>query len=407
MNADFVVRGPVAAAIAGALLLGASPSPAQTFPDLPRPAEGPPTEIAERYLPEPPGVAVSPYATDLEVVWSLEFAPDGRLFIAERPGRVRVVSPDGRLDPTPWATMPGVEVRLEDGLLGLTLDPDFAREPWVYVFYTTRKGEELVNRVSRFRDVDGRGTAEQVLIDDLPSGRIHNGGRLRFGWDGMLYITLGEVGDPPRSQDVTDPAGSVLRITRDGRIPPDNPAPGNPLWAYGFRNPHGLAVRPSDGALFLGDNGPSSEWMEPTRIIGLDEVNIVRKGHNYGWPIAVGHADKEGVTDPILTWIPAVPPGDLIFYDGDAMPQLQGDLFYSSLAAQALLRIRFDDPSDPDRPTAVERWFHTGEPGGSVHGRLRGMAVGPDGALYVGTGNRDNRARLRDGDDQVLRIAPR
>lgn len=406
MDGSKASRGLLAAGgLAVALLAGAPSLWAQGQGlGLPRPIRGEIPTVPETYVVEPPGISVTPYATGLEIVWSLEFAPDGRLFIAERPGRVRVVSAEGELDPTPWLTLP-INVRLEDGLLGLTLDPDFENEPWVYVYYTHAKGDQLVNRVSRFREVNGRAGEEQVLLDDLPSHRIHNGGRLAFGPDGMLYITTGELNEPMRSQDLNDLMGKVLRITKDGKIPEDNPFPGSPIWAYGVRNPHGLAFRPSDGALFLSDNGPSSEW-GPLRINARDELNIIHKGRNYGWPLVVGAPGLEEYEDPILAWIPALSPGGLAFYDADLMPELKGDLFYASMSGQALLRIRFENENQPDRPTSIERWFHTGVGRESTYGRLRGITVGPDGAIYVGTGNTDGRAPLREGDDRVLRIAP-
>lgn len=397
----------VAAALVSASTLFAQATPAAEPPPLEPPLVGElPPSPEEVYVPSPEGISVTPYATGLKVVWSLDFAPDGRLFIAEREGRIRVVSADGQLDPTPWHTFEGMEVRLEDGLLGLALHPDFETQPWVYAFYTVQKDDTYVNRVSRFREVNGRAGEEQVLIDDIPSFRIHNGGRLRFGPDGMLYVTVGEITQSMRAQDVNDLPGKILRVTPEGEIPADNPFPGSPVWAYGMRNTHGLAFRPSDGALFAADNGPTGEWGQ-LRIRALDEVSIIQKGGNHGWPVAVGAPGDPRYVDPILAWIPSNPPGDLIFYDGDLMPELKGDLFFSGLRTQALLRIRFQDPADPNKVTAVERWFTGPEPRtDSVYGRLRGMAVGPDGALYVGTGNHDGRSALREGDDRVLRIGP-
>jgi glucose/arabinose dehydrogenase len=374
---------------------------------VPLPIRGELPDVQETYVPTPPGIDVTPYATGLEIVWSLEFAPDGRLFIAERAGRIRIVDTSGQLDPQPWLTIPGLVSRFEDGLLGLTLDPDFAEQPWVYVYYATDKDGVIVNRVSRFREDDGRGGTEQILLDDIPSGRIHNGGRLRFGPDGMLYISTGDIFEAMRAQNTRDLAGKILRIARDGAIPSDNPFPGSPVWAYGVRSSHGLAFRPGDAALFAADNGPSTEWPEQN-IRARDELNRIERGANYGWPVAVGAPGMPLFVDPLLAFSPlAVPPGDLLFYDADAMPELRGDLILSSLGAEAMLRIRFQDASDPDRVTEIERWFNNGAPrGGGVYGRLRGMAVGPDGAIYVGTGNHDGRSALREGDDRVLRIAP-
>jgi quinoprotein glucose dehydrogenase len=375
-------------------------------PGVPLPIRGELPAVAETFVRNPPGIEVTPYASGLEIIWSLEFAPDGRLFIAERAGRIRVVDARARLDAEPWLKVPNVTSRFEDGLLGLTLDPDFAGQPWVYAYYATENNGAVVNRVSRFREENGRGHTEQILLDNIPSGRIHNGGRLRFGPDGMLYISTGDTFEAMRAQNTSDLAGKILRIRRDGGIPADNPFPDSPVWAYGVRSSHGLAFRPGDGALFAADNGPSTEW--PERFIrARDELNRIEKGGNYGWPIVVGAPGMPQFIDPLLAFSPqSVPPGDLIFYDAEAIPGLRGDLLLSSLAAQALLRIRFEDDSDPDRPTSIERWFNDGEPNGALYGRLRGMAIGPDGAIYVGTGNHDGRAALRAGDDQVLRIGP-
>ncbi|HSA54985.1 MAG TPA: PQQ-dependent sugar dehydrogenase [Gemmatimonadaceae bacterium] len=389
--------------ISTAMLLAGSPALAQTAQP-PRIGELPPAP-AERYVPEPPGIAVTVFASGLEAIWSLQFAPDGRLFLTERPGRIRVVTRTGRLDETPWATVDAVNTRGEGGLLGLALHPRFAEEPWVYVMYTARKNGGIVNRVVRVREVDGRGANVEVVLDDLPAATNHNGGRLRFGPDGMLYVGAGDAYVPERAQDRSSPAGAILRLTPEGRVPDDNPWRGNPIWALGLRNPNALAFRPRDGVLFAGDHGPTSEW----RNLGIrdrDELNIVRKGANYGWPVVVGAPALAGFVDPLLAWDPSAPPGDLVFYDAALLPALRGDLFLSTLRAEALIRIRFGDTSKPDRVTAIERWFNSAPRGMSVYGRLRGLTVGPDGALYVGTSNRDGRGQPRPGDDRVLRIGP-
>jgi quinoprotein glucose dehydrogenase len=355
----------------------------------------------EVYHLNPPGVTVETVAEGLDVVWSLEFARDGRLFLTEKAGRVRIIDADGALDPTPWITLANVAAEIrENGLNGLALHPRFPDEPWVYVMYTVdRGGEEVTNRVSRFREVDGRGTGEQILLDDIPGATTHNGGRIEFGPDGMLYIGTGDARDRRRAQDLGNVGGSILRLTPEGDVPADNPWPGNPVWAYGFRNPLGIAFRPGDGTLFVADHGPTTEW-EP-RIGAFDELNVVAKGANYGWPHVVGAPDVDGYVDPILSWIPSVPPGDLTFHDGD--------LYVSALWSEALIRVRFQDPADPNRVTGVERWFNSrvwrdGVPSESLYRRLRALASGPDGALYLGTSNRDGRLEPNAYDDRVLRI---
>ncbi len=355
----------------------------------------------ERYYPEPPGVTVETYLQGLDVVWALEFAPDGRLFLTEKAGRVRVVSAAGTLEPTPWVTLDNVnaEVR-ERGLMGLAIHPRFPEEPWIYVMYSVNKGSgETANRVSRFREIEGRGTNEEIILDGLPGATNHNGGRLRFGPDGMLYIGTGDARDRRRAQNLENLGGSILRLTAEGDVPADNPWADNPIWAYGLRNPLGIAFRPSDGTLFVADHGPTGEWQP--RIGAYDEINIIQKGLNYGWPRVVGAPGHPNYVDPILSWLPSVPPGDLVFRDGD--------LFLSALWSEALIRIRFQDPADPNRITGLERWFNSrvwrdGVATESVYGRLRALTVGPDGALYLGTSNRDGRLEPGPDDDRVLRI---
>jgi glucose/arabinose dehydrogenase len=375
---------------------------AQAADDRPIFGNLPPAPL-EVYYTQPPGVTVETFLTGLDVVWGLQFAPDGRLFLTEKAGRIRVVSPDGTLDPVPWATLAQVTAEIrENGLNGLALHPNFPAEPWVYVMYTVDgEGDTVTNRVSRLREVNGRAGEEQIILDDLPGSTNHNGGRLRFGPDGMLYVGTGDARDRERAQRLDNPGGSILRLTPEGGVPADNPWPGNPIWAYGFRNPLGIAFRPGDGALFVADHGPTTEWDDP-RIGAFDELNIVEKGGNYGWPRVIGAAGQPGYIDPLLAWIPSVPPGDLIFY--------RGDLYLSALWSAALLRIRFEDPSQPNRVTGIERWFNTriwrdGVAGEAVYGRLRAMTVGPDGALYLGTSNRDGRLEPGPEDDRVLRIS--
>lgn len=373
----------------------------------PRPIVGElPASPPETYLPSPPGVSVASWIGGLEAVWSLQFAPDGRLFLTEKFGRIRTATAAGQLDPSPWATIRVMREGGEGGLMGLALHPDFPHEPWVYVMYTGYADGRPVNRVVRIREVNGRGAGEEAIVDGLPAALNHNGGRILFGPDRMLYVSAGDAYHPMSAQDRSSRAGAILRVTPEGRVPPDNPFPGSPIWAHGLRNPNGLAFRPGTGALFAGDHGPTSEWGPPL-IRDRDELNLIRKGANYGWPLVVGAANQPGLVDPLLSWMPSTPPGALLFYNAGLFPAFKGDLFYSTLAGQALLRIRFTDADRPDRVTAVERWFNTGPRGSSTHGRLRALTVGPDGAIYVGTSNLDGRGSVSFGDDRVMRLTPR
>lgn len=393
-------KKPVLFSIVALTVLGGGLGTAQGQDD--RPVLGNlPTFPLEIYHLNPPGVTVETVAEGLDVVWSLEFAPDGRLFLTEKAGRIRIVRSDGVLDPVPWVTVQSVTAEIrENGLNGLALHPDFPEEPWVYVMYTVDRGaEQVTNRVSRFREVGGRGGEEQIILDEIPGATTHNGGRIEFGPDGMLYIGTGDARDRTRAQNLENVSGSILRLTPEGEIPADNPWPGNPIWAYGFRNPLGLAFRPGDGQLFVADHGPTTEW-EP-RIGAFDELNIVEKGANYGWPRVVGAPGVADYVDPILSWIPSVPPGDLIFHNGD--------LYLTALWSEALIRIRFQDRADPNRVTSVERWFNSrvwrdGVASESLYRRVRALTAGPDGAIYLGTSNRDGRLEPEPFDDRVLRI---
>lgn len=397
-----------------ALLISGLSAHAQSADDEIIRGELPPMPPPVSYHPHPEGYEVQIFADGLEVVWSMEFSADGRLFVTERPGRVRTYNTDGTPHDEPWlAIEEQIFHRGESGLTGLALHPDFPQTPWVYIMYTYTTDDVPLTRLSRFRDENGRASEEQTLLDNLPvqvPGGSHSGGTLRFGPDGMLYVATGDAFDRSLSDRLDEPAGAVLRLTPDGSVPADNPWPGNPIWAHGLRNVHGLDWQPGTGRLFAADNGPTGE----DRLMAHDRIIILEGGAHHGWPHVVGAPGLPEYVDPILTFAPAsAPPGDLIFYTADLMPELRNDLFVSILGFQSeerqtLLRIRFQDPENPERPTSIERWFND-EEGNSVYGRLRGLAIGPDGALYVGTTNTDGRQRNerhRDVPDRILRIVP-
>lgn len=320
-------------------------------------------------------------ARGLEVPWAIDFAPDGRLFITERPGRIRVAK-DGRLEPIPVATLPVTAVG-EGGLMGLVLDPAFDRSPYLYVCYTASTGPRLgsstlSNRVVRLTLRDGRASDERVVIDRLPGAGIHNGCRLKFGPDGRLYITTGDAGDAGSAQRLDSVAGKILRLNPDGTLPKDNPIPGSPVYSFGHRNPQGLAWDPS-GRLFAAEHGPSAH----------DEVNHIRPGRNYGWPQVTGRGGDTRYVDPIVesgsdTWAPS----GIAFHGGD--------LFVAALRGQRVLRIRLGPEPSAIR---VENLL-------AGYGRLREVVVGPDRLLYVTTSNRDGRGSPASDDDRILRVTP-
>jgi quinoprotein glucose dehydrogenase len=334
------------------------------------------------------------------VPWSLLFLPDGRALVSERPGRIRLIR-DGRLQEAPYAT---VEVfhEGEGGLMGLALDPRFPKRPYVYAMHTYRDGGGVFNRVIRLEDRGGEGVPVGVVIDRIVGGKLHNGGRISFGPDRLLYITAGERFESGLAQDLQALGGKILRVSAEGGIPEDNPFPHSPVYSYGHRNPQGLAWHPETGDLFQSEHGPSGEFL----LFANDEINVIVKGGNYGWPEVVGAPGERPYVDPLILWKETTPPAGICFYTGRLLPHLAGNLFVATLRSRALIRITLKPKANTYRVTGIERWFATDRNTGK-YGRLRDVAVGPDGALYFTTSNRDGRGTPLPGDDHIYRIAPR
>src|SRR5262245_24242954 len=318
----------------------------------------------------------------LEAPWALAFAPDGRLFVTERPGRIRVVR-DGRLDPSPLATLK-VLARGEGGLMGLAVDPGFAETRRLYVCYTADKAGRTINRLSVLTLLEGQPPAERVLVDDMPGAGVHDGCRVKFGPDGKLYFTMGDAAQPPLAQARESPSGKIIRMNADGSVPADNPFPGSRVYTLGHCNPQGLAWDRA-GRLWSSEHGPS----------GLpcchDEINLIRAGQNYGWPHVYGISEDKRFVDPVAesgrftTWAPS------------GIAVLGDELFVTALRGQRLLRFRIQaDGGLAPSPALFE----------GTYGRLREVIVGPDGALYVATNNRDGRGSPAPDDDRILRVVP-
>jgi len=360
---------------------------------------GAPRMPAQYRVTQPDEVRVETFISGMEVPWSLAFAPDGRLFITERPGRIRVAT-GAQLDPHPWMTLP-VSAMGEGGLMGLALDPDFAHDPWVYVCYTFDDAGTQANRISRLRELNGRGNSEDILLDRFPGAIIHNGCRLKFGPDGKLYATTGDSFQRSLAQDLGSLAGKILRLNRDGAAPSDNPfGPSSRVYSYGHRNPQGLAFDPLSGALFETEHGPSGE----VGFGNYDEVNIIVAGGNYGWPVVVGAPGLGAYRDPLLAFPDvAVPPAGATFYTATLIPQWTGNFFFTSLRGEHLQRVVLD--ATHEHVVAIERLFEQDFYSG-VYGRLRDVVQGPDAALYVTTSNRDGRGQPAADDDRILRIVP-
>jgi glucose/arabinose dehydrogenase len=333
---------------------------------------------------------VETLASGLEAPWDLAFVPDGRILLTERPGRVRVIQ-DGALRPEPLVTIAEVAAEGEGGLLGIALDPNFAQNQGVYLYYTHRaENNQLHNRVVRYTLVGSQLSDPRIVVDGIPGAGIHNGGRIAFGPDGKLYVTAGDASQSERAQDPAALAGKILRLNSDGSIPSDNPFATSPVYALGLRNPQGLAWQPGTNQLYATEHGPQAH----------DEVNRIDPGGNYGWPQMQGDAGPSaGATPPVLesgatTWAPT----GATLVQAATFAQWQGSLLFAGRRSETLWKLVVS-PSTT-RPPTLEPLIQ-GE-----YGRLRTVVEGPDGMLYLLTSNRDGRGSPAPDDDRLLRIAP-
>ncbi|HXG64406.1 MAG TPA: PQQ-dependent sugar dehydrogenase [Blastocatellia bacterium] len=336
---------------------------------------------------------VETVASNLEVPWAIAFAPDGRIFFTERPGRVRVIE-NGRLRPEPLATISDVEETGESGLMDLSLHPQFAGNRLLYIAYAYQGGGM---RVVRFRESGNALTDRKVIIENIPAARFHAGTRARIGPDGKLYITTGDATDRELAQRLDSLAGKTLRLNDDGSVPPDNPFRNQQgarpeIWTIGHRNAQGIAWQPGTGLQFQTEHGPSG-FDGPG---GGDEANIVEQGKNYGWPVVHHEQSREGMVSPLLEYTPAVAPASAMFYSGSAFPQFRGNFFFGNLKGQRIIRVELDGR----RVVRQERLLE------GKYGRIREMAEGPDGAIYFSTSNRDGRGSPAQNDDRILRLVP-
>ncbi|HYH35312.1 MAG TPA: PQQ-dependent sugar dehydrogenase [Nocardioides sp.] len=318
---------------------------------------------------------VDTVATGLEAPWGLDFLPDGRALLTERDTREVLVLDPGAGPPRRVAVMEQAVPEGESGLLGVAVSPDFTDDRLVYFYLSTTTDNRIVRATLDRRDRLG---TPEVVLDGIPHGFIHDGGRLRFGPDGFLYASTGETGEADLAQDRSSLAGKILRITPDGDPAPGNPDPGSPVWSWGHRNVQGLAFD-DDGNLWASEFGDSA----------FDELNLVRKGANYGWPLVEGRGEQPGLVDPRVVWrTDQASPSGLAWTDGH--------LWLGALQGTRLWRVEVDDGQASD-PTA----FFVGE-----YGRLRTVEVAPDGRLWVTTSNRDGRGDPAPEDDRILVVDP-
>jgi len=331
-------------------------------------------------------VTVETVAENLEVPWSIAFAPDGRIFVTERVGKLRVIE-DGKLNPEPIKILN--TVRGEGGMLGIVLDPNFDENHYLYLHFTYSEFLSTFNKVVRFTEKDNQLSDEKVLIEKIPGGPFHDGGRIKFGPDDKLYITTGDAGNANLAQDLNSLAGKILRINRDGSIPDDNPFPNSPVFSYGHRNPQGIDWHPTSKILVASEHGSFAH----------DEINIVKAGKNYGWPIIIGDEEGPEFVNPILhtgddTWAPS----GASFYNSDNISEWSGKYFIATLRGNHLRMLDLD--LENNVVVSSEALFS------NTFGRLRDASMGPDGNLYLLTSNQDGRGSPVENDDRILKVVP-
>jgi glucose/arabinose dehydrogenase len=310
--------------------------------------------------------------SNLDTPWEIAFLPDRTALVTERGGRVLRLNRDLRAARRPAAVV-RVTQEGESGLLGLAIDPRFRSNRYVYLYRTTANDNEVL----RYRYRSGRLSGGRVIVDGIPAAAFHDGGRLRFGPDGALWITTGEAGQEQLAQDPNSLGGKILRVAnpRGGKVRPE-------IVSLGHRNVQGLDWQPGSGRLYASEFGPDAN----------DELNEIVEGRNYGWPDAQGSA---GPTPALIDWEDVIAPSGATFVRRSGS-RWSGNLLVATLRGEHLRRITFDG----DRVTRDQALYQ------GRYGRLRSVVEGPDGGIYLLTNNRDGRGSPRRGDDRIIRIVP-
>jgi len=362
MDKRFRIAG-ISAAIIFAIAIWLSPS---NPPPIPEPMTNDGNEF------------VQILATNLEKPWAIDFAND-KIFVTEKVGRIRVIE-SGVLLENPLATLRTANV-FDGGLLGIAVHPAFDKNHFIYIYYTYEKDGTLWNKILRITESDNKLDAAKTIFDNMPGSVYNNGGIIKFGPDGKLYVGTGSVSDSSHgSQDIESLEGKILRLNDDGTIPNDNPFSDSPVFSFGHMNPKGLGWD-NEGNLFVTEMGPSKN----------DEINLVQPGGNYGWPEQECSGNEEFI-DPIVCYDPAIEPGGIVFYYGDKI-KLDNPLVLASLRASQLFNLEIDDEEVKSQTSIL-----------SGIGRIRDVAIGPDDHLYLITSNTDGKGFPDASDDKLLRI---
>jgi aldose sugar dehydrogenase len=335
-------------------------------------------------------------AEGLEIPWGIAFLPDGRKLVTERRGTLRIIGADGKLDPDPVLGTPPVIHHGQGGMMDVALHPDFAKNGWIYLGFAdgwrTNGRPRTITAIVRGHLRDHAWADQEWIYRADPKfyteAGVHFGTRIVFK-DGYVFFVVGERGGGLEAQDVTRPNGKIFRLFDDGRVPPDNPFVDRPgaergIWSYGHRNPQGLAFDASGDRLYDTEHGPR----------GGDELNVIRRGANYGWPVITYGMNydgtpmtdltaKEGMEQPVLHWTPSIATCGLACYAGDKFPKWRGDFLCGGLAAQEIRRVRVKDGQVLAHEVIMKD-----------AGRVRDIKIGPDGFIYVAHNNPDRIVRL-------------
>ncbi len=333
-------------------------------------------------------------ASGLDTPWEILWGPDDHIWITERYGRVSRLNPETR-EISELVRIDEVHEQSESGLLGLVLHPEFPIQPYVFLVYNYLESSSIKERLVRYTFSDEALVSPITLLEGIEGAGNHNGSRLVINVDQKLYMTTGDAGNTSTSQNLNSLNGKVLRLNLDGTVPDDNPFPGSYIWSWGHRNAQGLVISPS-GTIYSSEHGPSSD----------DEVNIIEKGRNYGWPNVKGFCDQatensfcadSNVFEPIEAWTPTLAVAGTDFYSHTAIPEWRNSLLVTSLKAARLVALKLseDGTSVVQEETYFQNWF----------GRLRDLCVSPDGRVFLSITNRDGRGSMQPGDDRIVQIA--
>lgn len=329
---------------------------------------------------------ISEIASGLDIPWDLALSRDGGIFITERGGKVKVLQTNG--DVGEIGNFPQVSEIGESGMTGLALHPDFLNNGFIFIYYSYRKGASVSNRISRFYFDGAKLVQEKIILDNIPGGSIHNGGRMKFGPNGKLWVTTGDASNGGLAQNKKSLAGKILRMNEDGSVPEDNPFPGSVVYSTGHRNPQGIDFHPLTGEIVVTSHGSTA----------YDEVNIISAGSNHGWPeVNKCFSDKPEYVNPVLcsmneTWAPSG-----AAFLGTKILKFRNSYVFAGLRGELLERVEIINGKAGERETIIK----------GDYGRLRAVIADGEGNLLVTTSNRDGRGKVREGDDKILKITPK